>query len=122
MRPTSTTRRTTCLSSSSSDSTLSKLSASSPVKPLNLRQPAEDPLREHRLLEVQALSLRLADLSALETVLREERQHHLEAAAFSASEAERQQHLGVYHWISAWIEGSLLAKHAEQARERLDLH
>lgn len=96
-------------------------SDSSPVKPLELHKPS-NLVAEQRLLEVAALSLRQETLSALETVLRAEQQFHLEAAAFSPSADRRLEHRGIYCWIKEWLDGSTLARYAEQARQRLALH
>jgi hypothetical protein len=73
------------------------------------------------MLEVAALSLQPAAVSALETVLQAERDHHLRAAAFSDKPQERDMHLGIFRWIEEWLAGGILERQAEKARQKLDL-
>lgn len=55
-------------------------------------------------------------------MLRAEQEAHLRAAAFSNDPEQRAQHRGVFRWLNEWLEGSTLARYAEQAREKLGIH
>lgn len=107
-------------SSTSSGSTPGTPSISSAVKPLPLHKPP-GLVAESRLLEVAALSLAPAALSALRTVLEAEAAYHLQVAAFSNDASDRDQHRGVYRWLQEFLNGTLLDRYAAQAREKLAL-
>lgn len=89
------------------------------MEPVALREP---PLLEHReVLEALASGRHREAWSALETVLRAERDSHLRAAAFSSDAEMRLQHRGVVRWLEEWLLGATEARYAMQARERLGL-
>lgn len=107
--------------STNSESTRETALRSSAVKPLELREPANWESQD-RLAELVAVSLAPAAWSALETVLRAEMAFHLREAAFSSSAERRLEHRGAYLWIEEFLGGVVMAKYAEQAKERLHIH
>jgi len=89
------------------------------VKPLLLHRPEPSAELADRLAEVAALSLAPAALSALETVLRAEQAFLLREAAFSSDAEARLEYRGAFKWVEAFLNGVVMAKYAEQAKDRL---
>ena len=95
--------------------TLSGSSLESSSKPRALLQ------EEARLLEVLGLFQQQGLWSALETVLRAERDSLARAAVYSRSDAERSELGGVVKWIDTVLAGVLADRYSYQARERLGM-
>lgn len=54
-------------------------------------------------------------------MLRVEQEFHLREAAFCEDADLRAQHRGVFRWLEEFLNGTLTARYAHQAREKLGL-
>jgi hypothetical protein len=77
--------------------------------------------KERELFRVVELFQQRALWSALETVLRAEREVHLRALVYSPSRDDALEHRGVVKWLDSVLEGAL-ESYQSQAETRLGLH